>query len=331
MAQRAKLAAANQRIRKPGFTVWPYLGMAATLIIAVGLFFALQAQPNGASAEEVPDLSSSSVQSMLDKLNADTDSAKYLIDNASTVIPQLITELNALNAELSSGKSIPGDVNKAKTIVPLMLTDLNGIQTNVATNLPVAQKDAADFVTQKAALDTALQVTSPLAGTSSNGVPVLKQNDGSPDTLLSYGSGKTIKTSGCAVVSSTMVLQFYKKAVTIKTIRDFSLDNGYRIVGQGTSHGIFPALAKTYGLNYKDLTGNWDGIIAALKNHQPVIVSGKSNGHKDLPFTTAGHFVVLTGINSDGSISVNDPYHANGSYSQDHLKAEYHFAALMSN
>jgi len=329
MAKRAKLAS-SQVSRQGGFAYAPVIGMAAIFAIAIGLFFALQTSANGASAEEVPDVSSLSVQSMLDELSADMNSSQYLVQNAGTVVPQLINQLNSLNAELDSGKDIPGDKGKAKALISTMLGELQAIQTNVASNRAVAQQNADAFVANKAALDAALSVSSPLAGTSSNGVPVLKQNDGSPDTLLSYGDGKTIKTSGCAVVSATMVLQFYKKDVTIKTIRDFSLDNGYRVVGQGTSHGIFPALAKKYDLHYTDLTGNWDGIISALKNHQPVIVSGKTSRKGDPPFTTAGHFIVLTGLNSDGSISVNDPYHRNGSYSQDKLRSQYHFAVLLS-
>jgi len=61
-----------------------------------------------------------------------------------------------------------------------------------------------------------------------------------------------------------------------------------------------------------------------------VIVSGITKTKDDPPFTTKGHFIVLTALNSDGTISVNDPYHANRSYSQDKLRTQMHFAVLFS-
>ena len=47
---------------------------------------------------------------------------------------------------------------------------------------------------------------------------------------------------------------------------------------------------------------DWDVVIDALNNGQPVVCLQKSG-----LFTNSGHFIVLTGLTEDGKIIVNDP------------------------
>jgi hypothetical protein len=122
---------------------------------------------------------------------------------------------------------------------------------------------------------------------------------------------RTISTSGCGVVSAAMILRGAgigtSDSELVRELAQFSLANGHR-VSAGTAYSFFPAVAEKYGLREKELSANdWSGIVAELRLGHSVIISGK--GPKGVaPFTSNGHFVVLTGISADGqSVNVQDP------------------------
>lgn len=173
---------------------------------------------------------------------------------------------------------------------------------------------------------TAAQLASSNVGC--NNVPLFKQCDsqwGSDD----YGcGGSTICSSGCGVTSAAMVLKFYGKNVTPTDMAKASLQGGFRVCNAGTAYGFFPYIAKQYGLQAK--TGlTWEQGMEYLKQGKPVIVSGSGPA----PFTSGGHFIVLTCYNSDGTIAVNDPAGSslrdNKSYPESQIKADQHFVGII--
>ena len=82
----------------------------------------------------------------------------------------------------------------------------------------------------------------------------------------------------------------------------------YHVPGAGASWDLFPALGKMYGLNCEQISSN--SIVQSLKDGKPVIMSCHAGD-----FTGGGHFIVLTGIDSDGNIYVNDPNGKHEGYS----------------
>jgi ABC-type bacteriocin/lantibiotic exporter with double-glycine peptidase domain len=77
---------------------------------------------------------------------------------------------------------------------------------------------------------------------------------------------------------------------------------GYYVSGCGSSWEMMTGLAGELGLTAKTVIFDEDHIKEELNAGRPIICA---MGPGD--FTTTGHFIVLTGVNADGSIAVNDP------------------------
>lgn len=79
-------------------------------------------------------------------------------------------------------------------------------------------------------------------------------------------------------------------------------EEGYYVEGSGSSWEMMTQLAKELGLNAKEVIFDEDHIISELNAGHPIIcIVGAGE------FTTTGHFIVLTGVNEDGTVAVNDP------------------------
>lgn len=77
---------------------------------------------------------------------------------------------------------------------------------------------------------------------------------------------------------------------------------GYYVEGTGTSWDMMSNLANELGLYSTELSRDESVIIGELRNGHPVIcIMGPGD------FTDQGHFIVLTGIDEDGMVIVNDP------------------------
>lgn len=119
----------------------------------------------------------------------------------------------------------------------------------------------------------------------------------------SYGSGN-IKSSGCGPTCCAMVVSYYTgKKVTPADIVD-QIGNTYYVSGKGSSWGLFPGVSGMYGIKCTDLGKNITSVVEALRNGEIVIASMGPG-----TFTKGGHFIVLTGVTTDGKITVNDPSH----------------------
>ena len=127
-------------------------------------------------------------------------------------------------------------------------------------------------------------------------VPLYWQTD-YPDIPYSQG---TIATSGCGITCIAMVASYLlNMQYTPADLARYNYSagsNDIRMENAGNALGI--DFVKTQ---------KWDDVIAALKNGQlvPILVNDASI------FTNYGHFVLLTGIDENGIIYVNDPNGAN--------------------
>lgn len=77
---------------------------------------------------------------------------------------------------------------------------------------------------------------------------------------------------------------------------------GYYVKGQGSSWELMGAGAQSLGLQVCDVALSAESITDTLRSGMPIICSV---GPGD--FTDAGHFIVLAGVEADGSIKIHDP------------------------
>lgn len=83
---------------------------------------------------------------------------------------------------------------------------------------------------------------------------------------------------------------------------------GFYVEGSGSAWSMMTDLAKELGLTVNAVTFDETHIKKELQNGHPVIcIMGPGD------FTTTGHFIVLTGVDEDGNVHVNDPNSRNNS------------------
>lgn len=150
--------------------------------------------------------------------------------------------------------------------------------------------------------------------------PVVYMAQGNYDNVA-YGSG-TVSSCGCGIVSCAMAVSFClggtdrSKWVTPKQILETikantgSINTHYTS-GEGSNHDIAVNVASYYGLEHS-------GFLSASSLTEADVLKRLRSGqvavavtHSSI-FTKNGHFILLTGADSTGSIYVNDP---NGSHS----------------
>lgn len=128
-------------------------------------------------------------------------------------------------------------------------------------------------------------------------VPLYFQTD-YPNNM--YGSG-TIANNGCSIACLAMV-------ATYMTDHEYLPDELARYFGGAAENNIarLEIGAETMQLAWEELE-NIHMAMAALEEGKVVVMLMESTS----AFTENQHFVVLTGINEEGRIMVNDPYEPN--------------------
>lgn len=146
-----------------------------------------------------------------------------------------------------------------------------------------------------------------------NSVVYYQQNGGQAWSGMRFG-GKNIGNSGCSVTCLSMVISYtsgtnvYPSDVVNKIAeKNDGNYNKFYAGDKGQSWDIFPKVASYYGLQCNKISSS--SIMQSLRDGKPVIMSCKPG-----EFTTKGHFIVLTGLTSDGFIVVNDPAHPDKSF-----------------
>lgn len=123
---------------------------------------------------------------------------------------------------------------------------------------------------------------------------------------ITYGSSN-LANCGCGPTSFSMVASYLSKSTITPADAVAWCGNRYYVMHVGTSFTYFSAAAKHFNLRtsveeYAPSLQTSQKVIAALKQGKPVICSQTAG-----LFTRGGHYIVLSGINSDGKISVHDP------------------------
>lgn len=148
-------------------------------------------------------------------------------------------------------------------------------------------------------------------GAASGAIPDEKNVDGVPilyqwDTrwgYLDYG-GLVFDTAGCCPTALAMAYQGLT-GDTSKSPADmavFAEEQG-RVICQGGTDGALLEYLNELGLIGRTTALNASSIVWELQN-DAILVANVGPGD----FTEGGHFIVLTGVDEDGLIMVNDPY-----------------------
>lgn len=118
-----------------------------------------------------------------------------------------------------------------------------------------------------------------------------------------YGSD-FLAVTGCGPTSLSMVVC----GLTGDTkwnpyeVAKMAEDNGYYVDGSGSSWELMSSGAEKLGLTVSNVIFDTEHIRATLEAGQPIIcVMGPGD------FTDAGHFLVLTGVDQEGNIILQDP------------------------
>lgn len=118
-----------------------------------------------------------------------------------------------------------------------------------------------------------------------------------------YGS-ETIAVGGCAPTTLAMVAVGLTGDTSINplVVSDYAYKNGFYVNGIGSSWSLISQGVENFGLSSQELPLNKSTIISTLKAGNPIILTVGPG-----TFTQTGHFLVLTGVTSDGKITINDP------------------------
>lgn len=117
-----------------------------------------------------------------------------------------------------------------------------------------------------------------------------------------YGYG-IIGYTGCGPTSCAMVLSTMKKdnSITPALIAEESDRNGFSS-SDGTSWDFYPFIASKYGLKAVQVNPDYNTIKYNIKKKNFILISVRPGD-----FTRVGHVMVISAIDKDGNIIINDP------------------------
>lgn len=216
------------------------------------------------------------------------------------------------------------------------LVQFNALKVQVVQNIPFDDSDTlSDLSPEEAALVASGSGCDGLSQDTQNvlewgGVPLIKQTDPSWHVQSRCGlDPNNIAKSGCGPTSLSMVMAKYmgiNNQPNPLVLEQRFYEAGAR-KGRGTGFTVEGCgVGSTGGWANKNVLGDFlhqdvwniknpkERIIQLLEAHKPIIVGVKALSI----FTGGGHYIVLTGINADGTLKVNDP-----------MKCTYNCTALL--
>ena len=121
------------------------------------------------------------------------------------------------------------------------------------------------------------------------------------------GKRDTVRDGGCGPTVAAMALeQLTGKQVLPSTMASLALKSGKKYDDGGTDPSFFNTAGSLYGVNFNQTPGFNDATIETLKSGTPVPLLGK-NG----PYGSGSHYLLATGIDNSGRVSILDPQNKN--------------------
>ena len=119
---------------------------------------------------------------------------------------------------------------------------------------------------------------------------------GGRDPMSKYGCGPT--------VLAMLVSSLTPECVTPVDMAQWAAGHGYFSPGGGSRHSLIPDGCAAFGLKVESLSVHTEEALRMPLYYHKLIVLLMGPGH----FTQKGHFIILTGINENGMITVADPF-----------------------
>ena len=117
----------------------------------------------------------------------------------------------------------------------------------------------------------------------------------------------TVGDGGCGPTTAATVLQkLTGERVTPAETSRFALHNGYKLDDGGTTPDYFNAIGSRYGVNFNQSDPYSSETVSSLQQGKPVIFLGHDSTGTS-PFGSDSHYVVGTGMDRNGNISILDP------------------------
>lgn len=222
----------------------------------------------------------------LDLTKSDTTQKTYTVgkpqvlegDAIRTHLKKLANEDDAFAAIYKNADAYPEKLLAALCNNPEMLDFVNGY-------LSADQSTSGQLTSEESAAN----------------IPLLMQWD-KRWGYRSYGDND-IALSGCAPTSLSMVIIGLTKNTdaTPSAVAEYAMKNDYYENGTGTRWSLMTKGAQHFGITGKEISLSKSTVFAQLEDGHPIICSMRPGD-----FTTAGHFIVLTGV-KDGKVMLNDP------------------------
>lgn len=141
-----------------------------------------------------------------------------------------------------------------------------------------------------------------ISGDLTDGIPLFIQWDErwgyleyGNDFMAVTGCGPTCLSMVCCGLTGNAKWNPYKVAKMAE-------EAGYYVEGSGSSWELMTGGAANIGLQAESVQFDETHIVETLRTGKPIIcVVGAGD------FTTQGHFIVLTGVDDDGKLIINDP------------------------
>ena len=125
---------------------------------------------------------------------------------------------------------------------------------------------------------------------------------------LKYGDS-TFSEEGCAPATAAMFLNNAGVNQTAEEAANFAVNKGYKVKNDGTKDAFFKDYFNSKGIPTAQ-AGNSKAIYDSLSSGKPVVMLGQDSANtskKNSPFGKNPHYVLATGLDSNGNIIVNDP------------------------
>ncbi len=132
-------------------------------------------------------------------------------------------------------------------------------------------------------------------------IPYIYQTD--PAWASTPYAGEDIKTSGCGPTCLSMIYVGLTGDTTMDPIAMASFSEKNDFVQEGmTAWTFFSEGAAELGLSSEELPSWADSVVAALNDGKPLVINVQPGD-----FTTVGHYIVASGLTSDGKLVIHDP------------------------
>lgn len=228
------------------------------------------------------------------RVNTNHESNGYSVGNTLEISKKIEqSENKTLKAILENGKYNPNTykILEHPTLYPIELLELASKKSEVI-----------DFVADYPnSIDNTNESISIEQDYEPGGIPLFIQWD-KRWGYTNYGAD-FMAINGCGPTSLAMVAIGLTGNTNInpKVVADYSEANGYLVDGVGSKWSLMTEGAKEFGIVGREIPLSESSILKTLEKGQPIIATMAPGN-----FTTSGHYIVLTGVDSNGKIIVND-------------------------